>query len=82
MGQELTAERAANMWYEEISDYDYDRPGFNSNTGHFTQMIWASTTHMGAAIVVQGDHSYVVANYLPPGNITNQGQFEQNVKRP
>lgn len=81
MGQELTAEEVANMWYEEISDYDYDHPGFRSGTGHFTQMVWASSTQMGAAIVTQGNRSYVVANYTPPGNITNEGQFQLNVKR-
>ena len=69
------------MWYQEASKYDFDHPGFRSGTGHFTQMVWAGTTHMGAAKVVQGNRSYVVANYSPPGNITNKGQFEQNVKR-
>lgn len=82
MGQELTAEEVANMWYEEISDYSYDRPGFRSGTGHFTQMVWADSTQMGAAVVTQGNRSYAVANYTPPGNVTNEGQFQLNVKRP
>lgn len=82
MGQELTAEDAADMWYQEISNYDFNRPGFSSNTGHFTQMVWADTTEMGAAQIVRGNRSYVVANYIPPGNITNRGQFERNVKKP
>lgn len=82
MGQELSAGEFANMWYEEISDYDFNRPGFRSSTGHFTQMVWKSSTEMGAAIVTQGNRAYVVANYIPPGNITNEGQFELNVKRP
>lgn len=81
-GPELTAQEVADMWYQESSDYNYSKPGFSSNTGHFTQMVWANTTHMGAAIAVSGNRSYVVANYTPPGNITNPGQFEQNVKRP
>jgi uncharacterized protein YkwD len=82
MGQELSAQEVANMWYDEISKYDYNNPGFKSGTGHFTQLIWASSTQMGAAIVTQGNRSYVVANYSPPGNITNDGQFQLNVKRP
>ena len=81
-GQELTADEVANMWYQEKADYDYTRPGFSSNTGHFTQMVWTGTTQMGAALEMKGNRSYVVANYIPPGNITNPGQYEQNVKRP
>ena len=81
MGAEFTAQEVADMWYNEISHYNFDHPGFRSGTGHFTQMIWASTTHMGAAKVSKGNHSIVVANYIPPGNITNKGQFENNVRR-
>lgn len=81
MGQDLPAEEVANMWYGEISDYDYNHPGFRSSTGHFTQMVWANSTQIGAAIVTEGSRSYVVANYIPPGNITNEGQFQLNVRR-
>lgn len=81
MGAELSGEATTNMWYQEISQYNFNQPGFKSGTGHFTQLVWAATTHIGAAKVTQGNRSYVVANYSPPGNITNSGQFEQNVKR-
>ena len=82
MGQDLTAQDVASMWYGEISDYNFSNPGFKSSTGHFTQMVWASSLQIGAAKSVRGNQSYVVANYFPPGNITNDGQFEKNVKRP
>ena len=81
-GAELSAQDAASQWYDEIKNYDFSQPGFASNTGHFTQMVWADTTQMGAGRAVKGTSTYVVANYLPPGNITNQGYFEKNVKRP
>jgi len=81
MGAELTGEETANMWYREVDQYDFSRPGFSSGTGHFTQLVWVDTTHMGAAKVTRGNRSYVVANYSPPGNITNPGQFQKNVKR-
>ena len=82
MGREPTAQDIADLWYKEISDYNFDQPGFNNNTGHFTQMVWDSSTQMGAAIVTNGNKYYIVANYIPAGNITNEGQFEKNVKRP
>lgn len=81
-GQEFTAQEVADIWYREISNYDYNQPGFRSSTGHFTQMVWADSTQMGASKMVRGNQSYVVANYSPPGNITNKGQFERNVRRP
>ena len=37
-GTELSGERVASMWYDEVKDYDYSRPTFNSKTGHFTQV--------------------------------------------
>ena len=81
-GAELSGEEAAAQWYEENKNYDYSQPGFASNTGHFTQMVWHDTTSMGSGRAVKGRSTYVVANYTPPGNITNQGYFERNVKRP
>ena len=31
--------KATNKWYDEVEDYDYDKPGFAMNTGHFTQVV-------------------------------------------
>ena len=81
MGKEFTGADAANMWYKEISNYNFKKPGFKGNTGHFTQLVWADTKEMGAAVSVVGNKTYVVANYIPPGNVTNEGQFERNVKK-
>ena len=42
-GKELTGESATDSWYSEIKDYKFNKPGFNSKTGHFTQVkefIW------------------------------------------
>ena len=27
------------LWYDEIKDYNYAKPGFAMNTGHFTQVF-------------------------------------------
>ncbi|XP_056447475.1 Golgi-associated plant pathogenesis-related protein 1-like isoform X3 [Gadus chalcogrammus] len=29
----LTGKEAVESWYEEVKDYDYNRPGFKGNTG-------------------------------------------------
>ena len=31
--RELSAEEAAKMWYDEIKDYNFKKPGFSSATG-------------------------------------------------
>ena len=79
-GGTLTAHHTAELWYNESSNYNYNRPGFSSSTGHFTQLIWASTTEAGFGRAVNGQTTFVVANYIPAGNV--QGRFEENVKPP
>jgi uncharacterized protein YkwD len=37
--------------------------------GHFTQMIWPSTTHVGCAIARNQTDDYLVCRYRPAGNI-------------
>ena len=32
--------KATNKWYDEIKDYNYAKPGFASNTAHFTQVSY------------------------------------------
>ena len=65
------------MWYDEIKDYDYDKPCFGMSTGHFTQVVWKSTTEVGCGIAIGNGKILGVAQYSPPGNY--QGQFPQNV---
>lgn len=78
---DMTAQEAVDMWYNEVKSYNFSKPGFSMNTGHFTQVVWVESTHMGAAKASQGSHCYVVANYLPPGNKGGDGQYEKNVKK-
>lgn len=78
-GATLTPEHACEMWYNEINQYNFNRPGFSSATGHFTQLVWASTNEVGVGRAIKGQTTFVVANYTPPGNV--RGKFEENVKR-
>ena len=73
-----SAKQAANTWYEEIKSYNYAQPGFSTNTGHFTQLVWVGTKQIGVGRATKGQATYVVANYFPAGNV--QGHFEENVK--
>ncbi|GLZ41597.1 hypothetical protein Acsp05_52210 [Actinokineospora sp. NBRC 105648] len=79
--------KAVAAWMDEASKYDYGNPTFSGETGHFTQLVWKSTTQVTAAIaacpagtILPIPTTYVVARYTPPGNYL--GQFPQNVGRP
>ncbi|XP_061810638.1 GLI pathogenesis-related 2, like [Nerophis lumbriciformis] len=70
----------SDRWYDEVKQYNFNSPGFSSGTGHFTAMVWKSTTTLGVGKAIASDgSSFVVARYFPAGNITNQGHFESNV---
>ena len=43
------------MWYNEIKSYNYAKSGFSGATGHFTQLVWKSTTSVGFGIQVESD---------------------------
>ncbi|NER23916.1 MAG: secretion protein [Symploca sp. SIO1C2] len=82
------ANQAVTNWYNEVSDYDYDNPGFSGKTGHFTQVVWKNSTELGCAAAQgvktlggnQYNAYYVVCQYSPAGNF--QGQFPNNVLEP
>ncbi|MEQ9236274.1 CAP family protein [Coleofasciculus sp. E2-BRE-01] len=82
------ANQAVTSWYNEVSDYDYANPGFSSETGHFTQVVWKNSTQLecGAARgvkTIQGTQYnafYVVCQYTPAGNVI--GKFPNNVMAP
>lgn len=78
------ARAAVDSWYNEIKNYNFNNPGFSGTTGHFTQVVWKGSIKLGCA-VAHGKggkwfETYVVCNYLEPGNM--QGAFPQNVARP
>ena len=80
LGKEMTGQRAAEMWYEEIKDYRFNNPGFGSKTGHFTQVIWVGSREIGLAKATSSNGAqYVVARYFPAGNVI--GHFPDNVKQ-
>ncbi|XP_065357746.1 uncharacterized protein LOC135951926 [Calliphora vicina] len=64
-----THELAVQAWYDEIKDYNFNKPGFSSNTGHFTQVVWKTSKELGVGIVNRANRTWVVCNYDPPGNV-------------
>ncbi len=75
----LGEEDVAAQWYREIDIYNFKKPGFSMEAGHFTQLVWVGTKRLGCASVECGGGELWVCNYDPPGNM--QGDFDANVRQ-
>ncbi|HBL23649.1 MAG TPA: hypothetical protein DDZ40_05990 [Deltaproteobacteria bacterium] len=68
---------AVAAWRSEKSAYHgeaIDMSNFYAY-GHYTQLIWRSTTGVGCAGVECGGNMIVVCNYDPPGNIVGSTPY-------
>lgn len=69
--QQISPTRIAQDWASEQADYNDAsntcRPG--AQCGHYTQMVWRSTTEVGCGMTVCGNQAQLwICNYNPPGN--------------
>eukprot|EP00798_Chlamydomonas_sp_ICE-L_P019549 gene19549-26231_t len=70
--------RAVESWYNESLVYNFNKPGYQNDTGHFTQLVWNASNAIGAAVGRAMDGTiYVVMNFMPAGNVG--GIFGTNV---
>ena len=74
--------KSIDLWYDEIKLYNFNYPGYSSSTGHFTCLVWKSSTKFGMGYSFNNDTKVVdiTMNTAPPGNII--GQFKENVSQP
>lgn len=78
--QKVNIKKVVKVWADEEAWYDYEsnscEPG--QQCGHYTQMVWESTTKVGCAIKVCDDKSQSwVCSYDPPGNFTGQRPYKK-----
>jgi len=68
-----------NDWYSEISAYDFaSGASTGGDIGHFTQVVWKATKHVGCGLTHCGDgNDLLVCQYSPAGNV--DGQYIDNV---
>lgn len=73
----MDPKKAVQMWYDEVNDPGYSGDG-DMGAGHFTQLVWKSTTKVGMAMGEAGGDVYIAANYDPAGNM--MGDYDNNVE--
>lgn len=70
--QKVSAAKVVNSWGSERADYDYadNRCAPGKMCGHYTQLVWRSTTTVGCAKAICEDskEQVWVCQYQPAGN--------------
>jgi hypothetical protein len=51
----------------QVSDYDFGHPVYQPGTGHFSQVVWRSSSKLGCAFNVKCEWSTWVCMYDPAG---------------
>ncbi|MDH5655811.1 MAG: CAP domain-containing protein, partial [Spirochaetia bacterium] len=74
-----TVKDAVKSWESEKKDY-HGGPIKNDRNfykiGHYTQLIWKQTTHVGCGQVECKRNLIVVCNYNPAGNMVGRTPFD------
>ena len=76
----ISGERPTNMWYNEVSNYNFNNPGFSSGTGHFTQVVWKNSKEFGIGLYCQNNKCFMTGNYYPGGNFGYNNDYARNVQ--
>lgn len=53
--------------YDEVVNYNFTMPGFSPSTGHFTQVVWKSSSQLGCAAQVCADG--IKGSKMPSGTL-------------
>lgn len=67
------------MWYSEVEHYNFNKPGFNGKTGHFTQVI-TNTLSINWNIIID-NIDFIIKNFFVKNYIkTKLGLSTQLIK--
>jgi hypothetical protein len=69
------------LWVEEKKNFrpgrfpDNSRTGQVEDVGHYTQIVWRSTTRVGCAVTRNSSDEYLVCRYSQGGNVLGEQVF-------
>jgi hypothetical protein len=73
LGMDFDPAYAVDQWGAEKYDYNDELVGQEkAMVGHYTQMVWRTTTEVGCAAYQCSEKILIVCNYNPPGNYMGQ----------
>lgn len=76
-GMEFSPKGSVDSWGSEIKDYHGEVIGKSKGVvGHYTQIVWRTTTEVGCAAFQCGRQILVVCNYNPPGNWVGEHPYK------
>lgn len=76
-----SAQDAVDSWVSEVADYNYRSNSCAGECGHYTQVVWRSSTALGCgfadcpSIPEFGPGRLWVCNYSPPGNFRGKKPY-------
>lgn len=74
----FTPKAVVDDWGSEIKDYHGEVFGKSKGVvGHYTQIVWRTTTHVGCAAYKCKNAILVVCNYNPPGNWIGEHPYKK-----
>ena len=72
---------STNLWASERSAYDFGTAINNTNFqafGHYTQIVWNSTTDLGCGIATCSGGTVVVCEYGVAGNFLGRTPYDES----
>ena len=72
-----------SLWADEKRSYVFARvtASHAKQSGHYTQMIWPTTTRIGCALASNRGSDYLVCLYSPKGNVDGRAVGYTRVER-
>lgn len=78
------ANSCVDAWYREIALYNFTSPVIDNYNGHFTQLVWNSSTQIGVGFSIRKNPTKFVytcvAQYYTPGNVMDKSIILANIK--
>ncbi len=74
-GKHATPDEVVDAWGSEVEFYDPELNNWWPKAGHWSQVVWSSTTHVGGGVARVGGQEMWVCNYAPRGNWTGERPF-------
>ncbi len=74
-GKQASPDDVVDAWGSEVEYYDEAKNNWWPRAGHWSQVVWHNTTHVGGGVARVGDQEMWVCNYAPRGNWSGERPF-------